>query len=466
MTTVIKSFTKIIYITLLLLMTESIFLSAQTFVPPNDTRVIFTGAFFNKVSDSEVIFRRHSDTFLALIDWKESLASDNNANTNTGITINFSTDATEISLHFRMLPGANAWNLYASYYIDGDNIDIVKQKRDDLTAAGDSSFVYTISSTSAGIHSYTIVLSTFSTVAFEGITLTGGSENLENFTLPEKPVYVAYGNSITHGRGQDVGDQTYPWILATQMEWELYNIAVGGSKTSVPMAEMLKNEVPEQIDFMSILIGYNDAVWYAKDTSYYRETLISFIDAVRAGHPETTIFVLGQTYTLTTENIDGDALDFDDWRKVQKYVVDSLTSNGDKLIYFINGDELTSYSSLNNPPDDPVHLGITGASDFGISLADTITRILNESTGIFTSGNRPSSATVYPNPAKDYIIVKTEDNNEPFDINLLDMQGKVIKSYSYSNSSTTSIELNVPTGFYLIEVIFKNRKETFKVLKL
>ncbi len=250
------------------------------------------------------------------------------------------------------------------------------------------------------------------------------------------------------------------------MKWNLYNITVGGSKTSVPMAKMLKNEVPEQIDFMSILIGYNDAVGYAKDTSYYKETLISFIDTVRAGHPETTIFVLGQTYTLTTENGDGDTLDFDDWRKVQKYVVDSLTSNGDKLIYFINGDELTSYSSLNNPPDDPVHLGITGASDFGIALADTITRILNRSTGIFTSRNTHLSATLYPNPAKDYVIVELEDNNEPVDLNLLDMHGRVIKSYYNLHSSTVRVSTAMlPKGIYFIEVILSNKRAVLKFIK-
>ncbi|NPA35562.1 MAG: T9SS type A sorting domain-containing protein [Chlorobi bacterium] len=447
------------YLILLMLLYAGQFIVGQTFVSPDDSRIKFTGSYFNKVSDTVVIFRRHSDAFLALTDWNESLASDENANTNTGITINFRTDAATIDIHSRMLPGNNAWNLYVSYYVDGDSLETLKQKRDDLTAAGDSSFIYTINAPSAGEHSYRIALSTYSTIAFEGLTLTGGSETLVDEPLPEKPVYVAYGNSISHGRGQDVGNQTYPWVLAEEMGWRLNNIAVGGSKTSVPMAEMVKNEITSEIDYMTILIGYNDAVGYAKDTTYYREKLISFIDTVRAGHPETTIFVLGQTYTLTTENSNGDPVDFDDWRKVQRYIVDSLTAAGDTLIHYINGATFTDYSSLNNPPDDPVHLGIPGAYSFGLALAEVIKNTLNSSTAVFSHKSN-SYISVFPNPAQKYITVST-DNGVLGKIGLFDMTGKKVLS-SYSDSQITKISLgDIPDGIYLL----KTEKGTRKIIK-
>ncbi len=424
---------------------------AQKFIKPSDSRIKFTGAFFNKVYNDSVIFRRHSDSFLAL-PLSVSLANDENARTNTGITIIFRTDASDIDIHCRMLKGNNAWQLYASLYIDGDSIALLKQKRDDLTTAGDSSFIYSVNAPAEGLHDYRIVLSTFSTIAFGGLTLTGNSEDLSDITLPQKPVYVAYGNSITHGRGQDVSDQTYPWVLAQRMGWELYNIAVGGSKTSVPMAEMLKNEIGENIDYMTILIGYNDAVGYAKDSSYYRKKLISFIDTVREGFPEMKIFVIGQTYTITTENSNGDPINFDDWRKVQKYVVDSLRTNGDTLIHFINGVEFTDYSSLNNPPDDPVHLGIHGAYSFGIALADTIKKLTNGSTGIFKPSLSRSGIRIYPNPAKNRITI-TLNNESPETIDIYSMTGTKVMTFNGAIVRSHEINIDVsslPKGVYLI----------------
>ncbi len=441
-------------------MSVSMFISAQTFNKPNDPGIKFTGAYFNKISDTAVIFRRHSYKFLALTDWNVSMASDDNAKTTTGVTIDFATDAERIDLHLKMLPGKNTWNLYATCYIDGDSTRLLKQKRDDLTAAGDSSFMFSVAPRTAGVHTYKFVLGTYNTVALEGVTLTGGSETLNDLTLPVKPSYVVYGNSITHGQGQDTGDQTYPWLLAKRMGWELYNIAVGGSKTSVPMAEMLRDEVSRNIDYMTILIGYNDAVWLPEDTAYYHEKLTSFINTVRQGHPETIIFVLGQTYTLTTEDKNGNPVDFDDWRKVQKQVAESFQSAGDTKIHYINGETFTDYSSLNNPPDDPVHLSEAGAYSFGNALADTILKILEPSTGIFTEKKNNNNISVFPNPVKSSITVMT-DTGSLGDLELFNITGEIVFiTYSGSNTIKLNIE-DLPKGIYIL----KTKTGIKKILK-
>jgi lysophospholipase L1-like esterase len=330
---------------------------------------------------------------------------------------------------------------------------VLSQKRDDLTSAGDSSFVFTVSSPSAGKHSYRFVLGTYNTVEFKGLTLTGNSESPGETVLPDKPVYVAYGNSITHGQGQNTGDQSYPWVLAAKMGWELFNIAVGGSKTSVPMAEMLKNEVYDTIDYMTILIGYNDAIGYAKDTSYYREKLISFIDTVRKGHPETTIFVLGQTFTIATENKNGDPVNFDDWRKVQKYIVDSLTFAGDSRIHYLNGVEFTNYSSLNNPPKDRVHLSINGAYLFGNALADTIKDLIKKPDVIFTPKTHMTTIDVYPHPTSGKITVMTNDNTSGA-VEIYSLTGEKIMTFNnaFMHSCKTTLDIGkLPRGLYFLK---------------
>jgi lysophospholipase L1-like esterase len=437
---------------LILLIGFSATFKAQTSISPNNQKIKFTGAKFNDITNERIIFYRHSQEFYNLPD-NVSLANDTKAKTTSGVTINFKTGAENIKVHFKMLEGANEYWIRTSYYIDGDSIATAKVKRDDLTNSGDSSFYVEIVPVSKSVHEIKVVLPTLSSLGFYGISLEGGNEFLEDFDLPEKPLYVAYGNSITHGRGQNTGDQTYAWILADNMSWELYNIAVGGSKTSVPMAQMISNEIPDVIDFMTILIGYNDAVSYAQDTNYYHKKLVSFIDTVRSGHPETTIFVLGQTYTLTTENGDGEPIDFNDWRKIQQFVVDSLTAAGDTLIHYINGADYTDYNDLNNPPQDAVHLSINGANNFGIALADTISKILDSHTGILNRHNLKNKLTIYPNPSSDKIIVKISKENINT-VKLFDINGKILSVPVYFLTNRI-VELSInelKKGTYIVYV--------------
>ena len=436
---------------------------AQTSVKPNNSKIKFTGSLFNRINENRVVFFRHSDTFYALSD-KTAMASDSKAKTNTGVSIIFRTDATDVGVHFRMLSGANAWKIPVSYYVDGDSIASVFVKRNDLTNANDSTFTFNLNSTGGGEHTYRVVMSTFCTVGFEGLTLAGGSESLVEPEMAKKPLYVAYGNSITHGRGQELGDQTYPWILAEKMGWQLCNIAVGGSRVSVPMAEMVADEITEKIDFMTILIGYNDMVGASKDTTYYRGKLIAFIDTVRKGHPETKIFVLGQTYTEKTENGKGESLNFDNVRKVQKYIVDSLKSKGDTKIHFIKTDTWTGHDQLNNPPTDVVHLNKQGAYMVGVALADTITRILKHETAIFKHRIETTSISVYPNPAVNEFTVLSK-RGELGIIEIYNIAGERVYLNKTVSKGCKSINIKIgdlPQGTYIL----KTKSGIKKILKI
>ena len=100
-----------------------------------------------------------------------------------------------------------------------------------------------------------IVLPTFCGVDFTGIEIDGNSD-LNKIKQEQKPVYVAIGNSITHGVGQNgAGFLTYPFLLAQNKNWVLYNLAVGGSKISWPVARLIENK---KVDVITILWGYND----------------------------------------------------------------------------------------------------------------------------------------------------------------------------------------------------------------
>ena len=359
----------------------SLLSSGQTFLRPDHPDIRYTGAFFSDRSDSLVVFLRHSPSFLSLPP-HVSLASAAKARTTTGVTVSLRTGAEGVKAWFRMMKGQNRRMFSFTCYVDGDSTALLKQKRDLLTEEGDSLFALVLPVPGDGaVHTYRLVLPVLSTPAFAGITLTGEHASLQQLPPADKPLYLAYGNSITHGQGQFTGDQTWPWVLAGQMGWELCNLAVGGSKTSLPMARMIAREITRPVDYMTILIGFNDAVFLMIDTATYRRRLTAFIKTVRRGHPETEIFLLGQTYTEKKKDKAGNPLHFDEWRKVQREVAESFVAGGDGKIHFINGAGLTDHADLKNPPRDVVHLSVAGAARFGKSLADTIRTILDNTPG-------------------------------------------------------------------------------------
>ncbi len=72
---------------------------------------------------------------------------------------------------------------------------------------------------------------------------------------------------------------------------------------------------------------------------------------------------------------------------------------------------------------------------------------------------------VYPNPTNNYLSLKTE-NNDGLNYQLLDLQGKIIKSKKVT-SNTTSIDIEgLPTSTYFLKITKNNNEiKTFKIIK-
>jgi len=330
---------------------------AQTLIPPNDPHIIFTGSHFNKISDTTVVFGRFTDEVLSLPP-RRLLLNTAKARTNTGITVQFRTDAPSVVARFVMdTTGVNRNNRFG-VYADGDSVGevAVRPAGKDVRTAYDIA----ITSPAAGMHTYMITLPPFCTMVFKGLTLPEG-ETLSDLSLPGRPVYIAYGNSITHGQGQQKTEQTYPFLLAREMGWQMYNLGVGGAKTSLPVAEMIRDRIPH-VDYMTVLIGYNDWVFLGLDPAQYGKVLKTFLRTAREKHPETRIFVITQTFTLTKTSKVG--IPLDEYRKKQREVIASLHESGDSLLYLIRGEEITGPAGLR----DKVHFNITGARTFSLKL--------------------------------------------------------------------------------------------------
>jgi hypothetical protein len=75
---------------------------------------------------------------------------------------------------------------------------------------------------------------------------------------------------------------------------------------------------------------------------------------------------------------------------------------------------------------------------------------------------------VYPNPTTGMIYISNDGANEVFNIELTDLNGKVINAIEGAINGTETTEVNLEkleTGFYLIRVFNDNAEKTFRIVK-
>src|SRR5690606_27446736 len=87
---------------------------------------------------------------------------------------------------------------------------------------------------------FKIILPSWANPIFQGLELDDGASLLPLEDM-ERPVYIALGDSITHGTGQGSASyDSYPYILSEKLDYSFYNLAIGGSQISFPIAESLR----------------------------------------------------------------------------------------------------------------------------------------------------------------------------------------------------------------------------------
>jgi len=320
------------------------------FIRPNNDKLVVQGAFFIKKSKNKVVINRHNEEFL---NHTETFVNAEKANTQSGVTILFSTNSSNITLHFQERTDAQHRQKKFGVFKNGK---FYSEKTGPVFLIEND--------TKNEFSEWKIVLPAFYGIDFLGIEIDPNA-SLKKIEQRKRLVYVAIGNSITHGVGQNgAGYLTYPYLLAEQKNWELFNLAVGGSKISWTVAQLLENK---KVDIISILWGYND--WNSTFTledeirPYYRKLLTT----LRRVQPNARIYCILPTYSKRLNSKSGnDALD--DIRKCQSDIISELQQKGDKQLYVINGKDITSENDLN----DDVHLSVEGAKNFAAKLEKLI----------------------------------------------------------------------------------------------
>ncbi len=288
------------------------------------------------------------------------------AQTTTGITINFATDSDSIQMEFLALPSINRGSEFAIY----ENGVLIKSFKFN---AKDKIMNPNFNSQTTKISEYEITLPSWSNVALTSLKIDNDS-NLVPIRREKNAKYIAIGDSITHGVGQGSATHlTYPYLLAKQLNLELYNLAVGGSKVSVPTAKMLSEF--NDVALITLLIGYNDWNSPKADLTIFEKQYQTMLNTMRASQASAEIFVITPLFTKRKLSKVGN-VPIIDYRRAITKIVNDMIQSGDTKLHLIHGDSITSNENLrHDKPEDPVHLGIKGAA----SLSTQLHKIILES---------------------------------------------------------------------------------------
>lgn len=320
-----------------------------------------SGANYVTATKSKLHYNRFSKETLS-IPKKELKFSAVKAKTNSGIIIRFKTSSNHIKLVFSPQEGINRGSDFA--VLQNGKIE------DTFTFKGAKAkelMHLEIKNKYSGKETlYEVVLPSWADVALTQFVLNENSE-LVSFELPKKQVYMAIGNSITHGVGQGSASHlTYPYLLAQKLNANYYNLAVGGAKVSPAIAKMTA-EMPKA-DIITILIGYNDMVGSSKTVDKYIADYKAYLTEIRKNQPEAKIYCISVTYTKTLKN-EKTGHTPDEFRTALQELINEFITEGNKKMIFVAGDKITSKENLRaEQPKDKVHFGVKGSELFANEL--------------------------------------------------------------------------------------------------
>jgi len=279
--------THLFLLTCLLLLATSTYSKANETIQANNPNIHYQGALFvTPHSNGSVSYQRFTDAIYQLSPPRtkkgESVAWQK-AHTTPCVKMLFKTSSPTVKLTFKTPPDHMHRGANFGVYQNGQwwkSLDFPKNTRD---------MKLVIQSKTPGKPTlYTIALPSWSDPYFYGMELEKG-HILEAITPAKKKIYVAYGDSVSHGTGQKSASYlTWPYQLAEKLDYEIYSLAVGGAKIKLSIVECF--QYFDQVDLVTFYLGINDAA--SKTVEEYKKDYDDALGIIRKYHPHAKIFCI------------------------------------------------------------------------------------------------------------------------------------------------------------------------------
>jgi lysophospholipase L1-like esterase len=332
---------------------------------PVDNRYIYVkGAAYVIRSPDKLFYKRFSDTTINAPDAIRMFPTET-ARTTSGVSIQFKTKSSFIHLAFSPEKGLSEKGIFGVLR-NGSFFKSIPFSAEEAKA-GLTLKLDSLPVNEAAV--YEVLLPSYSNLALTGIDLADNASLLK-YKPSKKKIYISFGDSITHGRGQDGATfLTYPYQLAEKMGMDYFNLAVGSARVSMPIARM-SADLPKA-SVITILTGYNDMNGESKPLAQFEKDYRDYLTVIRQNQPKAKIFCISLLYTKTKMNAKTKATT-EDYRTAVENIVSEFKQK-DKKLYFIAGETVSSLENLQPGENtDKVHLTVKGAN----LLADALYRAM------------------------------------------------------------------------------------------
>ena len=431
-------------------------------INPNNANLRYTGVVHNDITNSSATFYRFTENYAtnnAVINNPNynQLATAKRAAGSSGISIEFKTNSNNITAKFAEITThtTGITTLSFAVYKNGELYNVFTDNDDDVE--------FSFNDFSGNSNTWRITMPTFAQIQFLGLEIDN-SAVLDVLTTDSRPVYVAIGNSITHGTGQTGFSThlTYPWQVADSLDYHLYNWGIGGSKIN---ESIFTNFTDGGItpDVVSVLWGYNDFNCnnancgydgYILDNTlvYYRNLMSNLASTF----PNATIMGILPTYSTTAPYSAIQDLDYLSY--AQDSILMELQATYDNICFF-DGKEVTDASSLS----DAVHLNDAGATDLANRIIEELSSkiVLAHTTEKYIG----SEIEVFPIPVKDALHLDLGQTYSQVELSISNLSGIEVFKKNYSNVQLINEYFDQEAGTYLVKINGSDISKTIKIMK-
>ena len=395
-------------------------------IPPTNSNLIFEGVNDVDVSESKATLYRFKKEYA--LDEVSGYYLQKRAGATSGVKLRFKTNSPKIKAYFQE-------NTSISDDVFWHTFDVFKNGEYQFDSQG---WEIEMENPSQEMAEWSITFPTFSNAEFLKLEIINGF-SLSTISK-NKPVYVAIGNSITHGMGINTYSTrlTYPYILADSLGYELYNWGIGGSKIYDGVLSNFSTGL--EPDLVSILWGYNDVHYSGSDAYLANNSFPQYqtiLTTLLNDYPNACVLAILPTYTTNPTNTT--ARTIDSLKNGQLEIIQQLQESYSNLCY-LNGNDYTDASGLN----DDVHLNQSGNQ----SLAYGIINDFDCGTPTSINPGKIPKIQAWPNPTNGLI---QWHEKKPFKV--MDIHGKLLFS-----GRDSKVDLSTESsGIYFLQLEYENQ---------
>ena len=199
---------------------------------------------------------------------------------------------------------------------------------------------------SAGEHRFELYLYQMSPIRITSVAVDDSAQ-VRAFA-DDRPKWLVYGSSITQC-GQAAGpSETWPALVATELNLNHTNIGYGGNANLDLVAARMMAQMPA--DYISICFNVNNYGVYT--SRIWRAAVIGFILTVREGHPDVPIACVSPIFSSRFKDTPSKTdMTLPFMREQVADAIDALRELGDTQLHYVDGLDVFGPDQAEHMPD-------------------------------------------------------------------------------------------------------------------